>query len=338
MGRKKGRQSNGFGSKARRAAFCTEWQSLASEVPLSRGTKKQSQTAQVLVAKERPKLRLNHLEHMLQERLHHDRIEDSAQRQHNHHKSKMRMQSKDASSPCLIYDDDDNDDDNCYRETGLVLACVKALAPVLQDYIRSMGKERIHYYLSLLPGKTLTALSVELSKRDLWKSDDMIDVVISHIAHISRLAIWLPPNDSKISNIDKALLQQQQQQQQQPKRRLVPESWEDDDDACLVDDVSIRRFTRLELRNIPSLKSTTLLCLLASSFTTHLSISGSMDWIEGPEFLDNLSNNITITTNLKVLDLTKCAWMTPTLLLKFHHKHANVQLLIHELEEATTHC
>jgi hypothetical protein len=317
MGKKKGRQSDGFGSKARRAAFNIEWQSMASEVPLSRGKMDNKQAVQV--AKERPKLRLNHLHHILQERLHHDRIEDAAQRQR-----KPKVDSKKSPpSPCFIYDNDDDDDD-AYRETGLALLCVMALAPVLQDYISSIGKERTHYYLSLLPAKTLTALSVELSLRRLWKSEDMVYVVCHH-AHITRLAIWLPPpHHSKIPTIDKMLLLQ-------PEQRLVPECWEDYDDACLVDNGFIRRLARLELRNVPALKSETVLSL-QSSVTSHLSLSGSMDWIEGPNFLENLSS----ATNLKVLDLSECLWMTRRLLLIFRHKHPNVRL-IHELDESSSH-
>jgi hypothetical protein len=305
---KKGRQSAGFGSKAKRAAFAMEWQSLASEVTLSRGANRQKQSQKTATAKERPKLRLNHLQNMLQERLHHDRLEDAAQR---HHKRNPPPKS---STPLLSHDD-------AYRETGLVLLCVKALAPVLQDYIAAMGKDSTHYYLSLLPGKTLTALSVELSTRGLWKTDDMV-YVVSHHAHLSRLVICgnNPANSTITSTgVSNVLLLQ-------PTRKHVPESWEDDNDECIEEEVLMRRLQRLDLRNMPSLPSETVLAALLQSSVTHLSLCGSLDYQSGLDFLEIFKSH-----HLKVLDVTNCVWMTPGLVLRVRQNHP-LLLLLHGCE------
>jgi hypothetical protein len=103
--------------------------------------------------------------------------------------------------------------------------------------------------------------------------------------------------------------------------------------VCLLDyGFILRLVARLELRNVPALKSETVLSL-QSSVTSHLSLRGSMDWIEGPNFLENLSS----ATSLKVLDLSECLWMTRRLLLNFrHNKHPNIRL-IHGLEESSSH-
>ena len=310
---KKGRQSAGFGSKAKRAAFTMEWQSLALEVTSSRGAISQQKESKSAIAKDRPKLRLNHLHNMLQERLLHDRLEDAAHRQ-RHHKRNAPPKSN---TPFLCHDDS-------YGETGLALLCVKALAPVLQDYVNAMGTERTHYYLSLLPGKTLTALSVELSTRGLWKSDDML-YVVSHHAHMERLVICAnDPANSTITTtgINNALILQSE-------RKHVPESWEDDD-GC-IEEVPMRRLQRLDLRDMPHVPSETVLALLQSS-VTHMSLCGSLDYQSGPDFLEHFKSH-----HLKVLDVTNCSWMTAGLVRRVRQKHGTLQLLHGcQLEEKQT--
>jgi len=317
MGKKKGRQCGGFPSKAMRAVFSTEWQSLASQVELSKrrhthhvmsgsSVKQQSQ--------ERPKFRLTHLQNVLQERLQHDRLEERARRQSQRMTDAARKQDSVTLTPPPFNTYDEHDDD--YREGGLALLCIKALAPVLQEYIDSMGRDGVHYMLSLLPGKTLTALSVELSLRNLWTSKDAL-YVVTHHAHISRLAIYVKGSNNSSNNniteedLEEALVMSQSSSIMNQQQRVIPESWEDEvsqeeEDECKT----LRLLQRLELRNFPQLSTETTLSLI-SSHTTHLSLYGSLNPTSGPQVLEKLASS---ENCFQLLDVSNCDWVSFELL------------------------
>lgn len=323
MGKKKGRQSGGFGSKAKRAAWSLEWQALASEVHTtsrnrasSRGPTKQTPPTTIA---DRPKLRLTHVQHILQERFHYDRIEDAAHRQRSTiQKQKATVQK--VQSPLVIYDNEHDE----YRERGLVLLCIQSLVPVLHEYLNAMGKEALHAHLSLLPAKTLTALSVELSVRGMWTSLDLI-YCVTHHAHISRLAVWLSPN-KRMVDINDALLWQPLSMLLQEHHRPVPESWEDavDEQPPQHDYFVTRRLQRLDLRNVCEIDNETPQSLVSST-GTHVSISKSLSIHSGPQFLENLPRD-----SLQVLDVSDCSWVTQNMLLKVQELYPNLQELCAE--------
>ena len=312
MGKKKGRQCGGFPSKAMRAAYYTEWQALASEVDLrGRSTKKQS-LVKTQQSQERPKFRINYLQNVLQERLHHDRLEDRARRQSQTRTSRMENTAKqrpNTKQPTPFNTYDEHDDD--FREDGLVLLCVKALAPVLQHYIDSMGRDDVHSMLSLLPGKTLTALSVELSLQGLWTSKDIL-YAVAHHSHLTRLAICLS-NNSCITHTDleEALLLQTSSFPYPP-RRVVPDSWEDEamfEEAQEAN--TVWRLQRVELRNMPQISAETVLSLI-TSHTTHVSLIGSLNPTSG---LQVVLECLALDDHcLQLLDVSNCDWVTSELL------------------------
>ena len=312
---KKGRQSGSFGSKAKRAAFMSEWQSLVAE---NRSTTSSNvgwseRQTQSTIHKERPKLRVTHLQNMLQERLHHDRMQDRAHRQQQRRRGATAgsvnatdvVVEKDRTSTkqqqrCIIYDNEHDD----YRETGLVLLCVQALAPRLQEYITEMGHEAVHHCLSLLPGETLTALSVELSTKNLWHKDEVFKVVCEH-AQITRLSLSCANNMS-----DTALCRVLTQKS--GVRRHVPDSWEDcETNSFFEDDITYCRWQRLELKDLHTNSTKVLEALLkCSGSLTHLSLENSLDYESGPEFVKQLAST---SACLKVLEVSLCPWFTPRL-------------------------
>lgn len=218
----------------------------------------------------------------------------------------------------LMYDSQYDD----YREDGLTLLCIKALAPVLSDYIISLGRDKLHYLLSFLPGKTITALSVELSAKGLWNKDVLY--VIAQQPHLSRLVVSLSPNDAVTEeDLEEALVFQPESSLTNP-YRVVPESWEDE---CIADmplpgmdegDVhqsnnTIRHLQRVDLRNMACMSSETLVSIITSQ-TTHVSLDNVLNSTSGPQFIDKVVNG---DFQFHVLDVSNCAtWMTAELLVR----------------------
>lgn len=334
MGKKKGRQCGGFPSKAMRAAYCTEWQSLASEVELRKIRRTHDNNKNINTTtkpqqslSERPKFRLNHLQHVLQERLQEDRLQDRARRQSQNSMTRATTKQTASHKATTTQPEFNTYDGKCddYRESGLAYLCIQALAPVLEAYIDSMGRDEVHYMLSLLPSKTLTALCVELSTRNLWNSKDVL-YVVTHHAHLSRLCISLNANDNTSQqDLEEALVFQpsltilNQQQQQQ---RVVPDSWEDE--ALLNEEeeeehskhaaAARRLLQRVELRNMPQLSAETVVSLLLSGTTTHVSLINSLNPTSGPHFVEYLAT--TSDHQFHVLHFLSCDWMTEELLLR----------------------
>jgi hypothetical protein len=322
MGKKgKGKQAGNFSSKSMRAAFCTELQALANEVEIrssrSAGRRKKQQSSPP-INKERPKFRLTHLQNVLQDRLHEDRVEDRIRRQSRNRNVSLANQKIDSKTTSAIhtqlntYDGDDDD----YREKGLTLLCVKALAPALNEYIMSLGRKKTHSLLSLLPGDTLTSLAIELSTRKLWTNKDVL-YVVTHHAHISRLVICLSDSDTKnftSEDLEEALVLQPSSTW---RHRKVPDSWEDDgvwEEEEQLTGIVIRNLNlqRIELRNIPQLSAKAALSLISSS-TTHCSLFNTLNPTSGPELVEELIQNQYI---FEELVFSHCKWLTNQMLQK----------------------
>jgi hypothetical protein len=321
MGKKgKGKQAGNFPSKSMRAAFCTEWQAIANEVDLrssrSAGWRMKQQSPPPF-NKERPKFRLTHLQNVLQDRLHEDRVEDRIRRQQRNRNVSLANQKMDSKTSVVhtqlnTYDGDDDD----YREKGLTLLCVKALAPALNEYIMSLGRKKTHSLLSLLPGDTLTCLAIELSTRKLWTNKDVL-YVVTHHTHISRLVICLSDSDTKnftSEDLEEALVLQPSSTW---RHRKVPDSWEDDgvwEEEEQLTGIVIRNFNlqRIELRNIPQLSAKAVLSLISSS-TTHCSLFNTLNPTSGPELVEELIQNQYI---FEELVFSHCKWLTNQMLQK----------------------
>jgi hypothetical protein len=321
MGKKgKGKQAGNFPSKSMRAAFCTEWQAIANEVDLrssrSAGWRMKQQSPPPF-NKERPKFRLTHLQNVLQDRLHEDRVEDRIRRQQRNRNVSLANQKMDSKTSVVhtqlnTYDGDDDD----YREKGLTLLCVKALAPALNEYIMSLGRKKTHSLLSLLPGDTLTCLTIELSTRKLWTNKDVL-YVVTHHTHISRLVICLSDSDTKnftSEDLEEALVLQPSSTW---RHRKVPDSWEDDrvwEEEEQLTGIVIRNFNlqRVELRNIPQLSAKAALSLISSS-TTHCSLFNTLNPTSGPELVEELIQNQYI---FEELVFSRCKWLTNQMLQK----------------------
>lgn len=303
MGKKKGRQCGGFPSKAMRAAYFNE------QVERCKWHQHPNSVVKAKHSQERPRFRLNHVKNVLQERLQHDRLEDRARRQSQRTRIHDTPVKKKEAIPFNTYDKHDDD----HRERGLAMLCVKALAPVLQHYIDSMGREEVHGMLSLLPGKTLTALSVELSLHGLWTNRDVLYVVARH-SHLTRLAICLPnTNASSITreDLEDALLLNASSSFLRPIRRIVPESWEDE---AMLEEAretnTVWRLQRVELRNMPQLSAEIVLSLI-TSHTTQVSLVSSLNPTSGSQVLECIALG---DYCLQLLDVSFCNWVTSELL------------------------
>jgi hypothetical protein len=314
MTKGKGRQSGGFASKAIRAQFRTEWQDRVVEDASDRYRRKPNPTT---IVKERPKLRLQSLRHMLQEREHDDQVEHKAIRQKN---SLLAKRGQHISPPggLLYYHDDEYGRD--YRSNGrptLQSLCLKALAPVLPNYLEVMGEAALHHYLSLLPGPALTALSVYISE-SIGMSNSLVGLL--NQTQVTRLSIVAPKNDEETDSHWRALTKHGLE-------ALVPtwghftdstvrESWEDvsSDEEERWQWTGCRRLERLELGNLPHFSLEGLEKLLEKcSALTHLGLSGSCACESGPELLWLLPDWL---PQLQFLDLSGNPWVTENLLRK----------------------
>lgn len=327
MGKNKGRQCGGFPTKAMRAAFTTEWHTAANSVELNRGRRNNNANKNSTSSLTRPKFRLSHLQNLVKDRIYEDRLVEQrvrrALQQQAHDSTTANVNTtttlqQNTNRNTLMYDSQYDD----YREDGLTLLCIKALAPVLSDYIISLGRDKLHYLLSFLPGKTITALSVELSAKGLWNKDVLY--VIAQQPHLSRLVVSLSPNDAVTEeDLEEALVFQPESSLTNP-YRVVPESWEDE---CIADmplpgmdkgDVhqsnnTIRHLQRVDLRNMACMSSETLVSIITSQ-TTHVSLDNVLNSTSGPQFIDKVVNG---DFQFHVLDVSNCAtWMTAELLVR----------------------
>jgi hypothetical protein len=186
-------------------------------------------------------------------------------------------------------------------------SCRKVLAKHLQDYLEAMGPQDLHGVLSLLPSETLSALSVEISKR-CGMTNELAYVLGCH-AHVERLSFH--PS----LHIDETLTDEGIE-------ALVPyipgqdtnDSWEEIQtsiDLLQLQGVSMR-LKRLELIHCHLLTFGALERLFTKcSCITHLSLAGSLSADDGPQVLLHLPQWL---PGLQVLDLSQCSWVTAELL------------------------
>jgi hypothetical protein len=135
MAKGKGRQSLGFQNKAHKAQFFTECTNSIIEEKYSR----KSTRAQITTkTKERPTIQLSVLQYLLQERQHADRIEYTSARQRKNHISPENTRSRPGS--LLYFEDNTYDIDQQGSCKSLQSLCLRALVPILPQYMELMGE------------------------------------------------------------------------------------------------------------------------------------------------------------------------------------------------------
>jgi hypothetical protein len=227
---------------------------------------------------------------------------------------------------------------------NLQTKCVQVLGEYLSDYKEAMGKEELHAALSLLDSESLALLSVAVSKTKKGVDDDISFCLGKH-SHVQALCFRARKSNSDDASYfsDQALLD------------LIPTShhfdpsssfrnsytisketisWEDlEDDQDGMDSIlksddtsSSYRLKRLELVDCPSLTSNALRQFLElSPFITHLSLAGCLN-SEGDGGTKLLEDLPSLLPGLKVLDLTKCSWVTDALIInQLKQKYSNSQ-------------
>ena len=318
MAKGKGRQSGGFANKAQRAQYQSEWKERLSEDAADRWKRK---SRSVLNVRERPKVRLQSLQHILHERQYDDQVEHKALRQKH---SSMTRPGHTSQPGELLYDRDD-DYGKEYRSNcqSLQSLCMQALAPVLPNYLDQMGEATLHHYLSLLPGPALASLSVYIS-RSIGMSNSLVRLL--NQTQVTRLSIVAPKNDDETDGHWMALTKQGLES-------LVPtwghvadsvvrDSWEDisADEEELWQWRGCRRLERLELGNLPHCSLESLEILLAScSALTHLGLSGTCAYDSGPDVLWRLPDWL---PHLQYLDVSGNPWVTEILLRRLFEEYS----------------
>lgn len=347
MGKGKGRQSGGFGSKSQRAAHNSEWREQVHQVVGWTKQKSNSSSApsslNAVEPAQRPRLtRLGQLRGILRER----RLEESHEllerrrragfvpaRARNEvptstpqveahppgwilHYGKQKL----CESASILHS----------QVESLESKCLKVLSQYISEYLEAMGREELHATLSLLPPETLAALS-EVISRGKGVSDDLAYVVGKH-AHVNELCFKSTTNlgDGNMLT-DKGLIE------------LVPrlpatiergddyeETWEEaygdesdgEDnfkkrqglvvDSLQLDGVNVA-LKRLELVDCLYISADAVLALLEKcACITHLSLAGSIQVVEdGVQVLLALPE---LLPTLQVLDVTRCGWMSASAL------------------------
>ena len=149
MGKGKGHQAGTFTSKAMNRQFHIEWQ---EQLPVRK--KQVAASKEIVMPRERPKLRLRSLQGLLHEREHNDRLEHRAMRQ-----KKMSPTTNYPIPGWIMYHGTNTGTPYPLgTPTGTIPSLqslsLLALAPVLPIYMDVWGSETVHYYLSLLPEDT----------------------------------------------------------------------------------------------------------------------------------------------------------------------------------------
>lgn len=223
------------------------------------------------------------------------------------------------------------------RIPSLQNLCLKSLAPYLEAYVMAFGKEYIRDRLSELPSELLTKLSAQTLK----VNDDLAFVLGCH-SHLSGLVL-----NTKRRNI------QQEEDNSYDNDRLgilglkhlvrdfadesvlgdtpVLTDWENfnenDDDSCDKIDFNYpSKLERLELHNFHTSSPISFVRILQlMRCLSHVSFSNCFNSTTGEQLLlgDKQTETLILTDyipKVKVLDFTKCSWLTFDLLKKFIKK------------------
>mmetsp|Transcript_11840 Transcript_11840/g.18175 ORF Transcript_11840/g.18175 Transcript_11840/m.18175 type:complete len:355 (-) Transcript_11840:73-1137(-) len=315
MGKGKGHQSGGFARKSLRVQHQREWQERVFEDENDRRRRRRHNKTKERenYPKERPKLRLTSLLHMLQERQYYDQAEERGHRQ----KNSVRERSILSPPGSMVYHkDDDYGRDVRLGSKSLQELCLRTLAKSLPIYLAELGEDTLYHYLSLLTGPAITALSVYISE-SIGMNDSLIPLF--NQSHVTRLSIYGPKNDDETDSHWKALTMDGLVSliptcgQHFPSAHPVPDSWEDaSEDFDRFHWQGCRKLERIELGNMTHLQCETFEKLFSySSMTTHLSLTHCCTFESGPEVLWRLHEWL---PRILFLDLSGNAWITEELI------------------------
>jgi hypothetical protein len=319
MGKGKGHQAGGFGSKSQRTAFAQEVQEQALQLKLSRPSNRPQQQQSKRSSAERPRFtRLTQLKGMLRERQSQEAYGLMERRRRagflpRRDENPAPRAEQIASHPpgWIIYYGIEKKEQTEESVESLQSKCVDVMSQYILEYLEALGRDELHAALSLVPSETLATLSVVISKQ--FGIDNDLAIVLGKHAHVEALCFRAAQNDETLN--DEAIME------------LVPhlptqgvqDSWEDlqDRDDALVDVMQLEgcniRLRRLELLDCRSISADALIALLEKcSCITHLSLAGSLNGVEdGVRVLRAIPD---LLPALQVLDVTNCAWMTTSLL------------------------
>lgn len=240
---------------------------------------------------------------------------------------------------------------------SLQCMCVSALAPALDDYVESCGPDAVRSVLDLMPSHVLADLSALYCGTTGGAGDDMAAVLGCHGQAERLALHAPAVEDSDDDEEEDGHGDDDNDRERAPHRgyrhmsdagvlslipRLVsaagagtveyaydaPDSWEDLDvdysapAATLVSPARLEGCTnlrRLELCGARRLSALALSSLLRRcSRITHLSLSGTLDAESGPASLLDPNDGIAaLLPELRVLDLSRCGWLTDGILVAF---------------------
>ncbi len=246
---------------------------------------------------------------------------------------------------------------------SLQMQCVQTLGPILPQYLQALGVETLHHYLSLLPGPTLTALSVVLARHvpHIHLSRDLICALGNH-CQVQRLVLYRITDATMLQDLLPRVVRRIPFSQLQ---HHVPECWEDEvldgdeDDAHQPDHkyyfhhmpLSVTptsstplsgcttQLQRLELghflvgcRRWTSMEPLRLLLETCGTTLQYLGLIHSLHVHTGPGILLLLP---TLVPHLRMLDVSDNDWITESLLRQFWQGYLQnlIQQRQHKQEE-----
>ena len=224
MGKGKGRQSAGFERKSQRAAFRHEIQQHISNAkssskcwtnptlirggggglscystPSTATTNNNNNNKPPPTLPQRPRLKttLTHLKGLLRARQSYEEYQLMEQRRRGGFLPPLRQPTWNETKglpmvepsypPGWMVDDDEERSIHPTSIESLQSKCVTVLADYLTEYLHVLGRDELHAILSLLPGRTLTKLSVLVSNKN-GMTNDLVWVLGRH-AHVDRLCV-----------------------------------------------------------------------------------------------------------------------------------------------------
>eukprot|EP00550_Attheya_septentrionalis_P004553 CAMPEP_0198287616 /NCGR_PEP_ID=MMETSP1449-20131203/6364_1 /TAXON_ID=420275 /ORGANISM="Attheya septentrionalis, Strain CCMP2084" /LENGTH=443 /DNA_ID=CAMNT_0043985587 /DNA_START=82 /DNA_END=1413 /DNA_ORIENTATION=- len=276
------------------------------------------------------------------------------------------------------------DDGRSQLVPSLQTLCIKTLGPVLHEYLNGFGKNVLHGILGSLPAPILASLSVACSATPTVPMTNDLATVLAQHNHVEQLCLRAtPPASHNNMNYSSELNVEEDDDEYFEiaknstitdqgiltliprlgnRRRRPPDSWEDWEEYAndsVVEGCAV--LVRLELVGLRCVSVHTLYTLFKNTASlTHLSLAGSHFptfseyevkatddeiplCLEGPDEL--LYQLPIILTNLHVLDLSHCLWLTDTVLVTFiqHLRSAfgeeaegppNIYLVLHTIHVA----
>ena len=368
MGRKKGKQSGLFASKLKRSEFYAEISLHASQ---HNSTSRRSMPSNTIISthdssvptlsRPRIEVNVNQLRGLLRERILEDRQRDASFRRATRISSANMEQANEAQSVkseiqtmkigwLIDYDHRATlagieSTEILNKDNSLEKMSIRALAPVMKEYVAACGVEYMHDTIAFLSGESINILS-SLCR----EIDDNIAYILGRHSHVRRLVLNGSDDAYQIcemeeeidSNNGKHLTATGLLFMADPKASAcaqnndteMVDSWEAlslqlEEDASyntISTSDECNNLERIELRNFYSDDVQQFAQFLKKcSKLTHLSLARSLNSVTGQQILLWEDPNVTkgtgtlldILPNLQILDLQGCQWLHFDLLRRF---------------------